>query len=107
MKTSATGIVLAATLAVVVAVGLGIAQAGEYPSDSQAWTLQDQGAVEQYNDFMVGPIETGNLPEPHEAGSSLGFAQTEGNLSESPLWTVQDQEEVEQYNDYMVGPAGH
>jgi hypothetical protein len=63
MKTSARGIVAAAILMIVAGVGFGIAQAGEYPSDRPALTVHDQEALEQYKDFLAGPVETGNLPE--------------------------------------------
>jgi len=55
MKTSTVGLVSAAILMVVAVVGFGIAQAGGNQSDNPAWTLQDQEAVEQYQDYAVGP----------------------------------------------------
>jgi hypothetical protein len=54
MKTSTVGLVSAAILMVAVGVGFGIAQAGGDQSDNPAWTLQDQEAVEQYQDYLVG-----------------------------------------------------
>ena len=57
---------MAAILIAGAVVGFGIAQAGGEQSDSPAWTLQDQEAIEQYKDFAVGPssgpIETGAVP---------------------------------------------
>jgi hypothetical protein len=84
MKTSKIGIVAAAILMVASAVGFGIAQAGGYSSDNPAWTLQDQAAVEQYNDFAVGPsgadwpasgpMETGAVPgSVHEESWMRGY----------------------------------
>jgi hypothetical protein len=55
MKTSTVGLVSAAILMVVAGVGFGIAQAGGGQPDNPAWTLQDQKAVEQYQDYFVGP----------------------------------------------------
>ena len=90
MKTSRIGGVVGAILMLVAAVGIGTAQAGGDQSENPAWTLQDQEAVEQYQDFAVGPYaedrpvlsfgdemqlrnptETGSLPTEGDAGSSM------------------------------------
>jgi hypothetical protein len=55
MKTSIAGIVSAVVLMVLAGVGFGIAQAGGDQPDNPSWTLQDQEAVEQYQNFAVGP----------------------------------------------------
>ncbi len=85
MKTSTIGIVSAAILMVVAGVGIGIAQAGGTDSDSLALTPQEQVAVEQYNDFLAGPIDTGNMLEP----TNVAETQT---IGESMEWQTVEQE---------------
>jgi hypothetical protein len=55
MRASMVGIVSAAILMVVAAVGFGIAQAGGDQSDNPTWTLQDKELGEQYKDYLGGP----------------------------------------------------
>jgi hypothetical protein len=78
MKASALGIVSAAILALLAVAGFGpgIAQAAGNPSDSPAWTAQDQAAADQYKDFLAGPIETGNMPESAQVAQSPEGSQS-------------------------------
>lgn len=56
MKKANIGIFMAAMLIAAAGAGFGIAQAEAGAAANMAWTLQDQEAVEQYQDYAVGPV---------------------------------------------------
>ena len=95
MRASATGIVSAAILMVWAAVGPGIAQAAVNPSDSPAWSIEDQ-------------IETGNLPEPDAAAPSI--AARDGSLGpyaeHQPVLSFDDQVQLAGPVETGSVPAG-
>jgi hypothetical protein len=94
MKTSIAGIVSAVVLTVVAGIGFGIAQAGGDQPDNPAWTLQDQEAVQQYQDFAVGPYtedrpvlsfgEEMRLRNPTETGGLPDSIRPPDKWGESP-----------------------
>jgi hypothetical protein len=81
MKACRIGMVLSAILMVVAGAGFGIAQAGVTQSDNPAWTPQDEEALDQYKDFLAGPVETRNFSEPVQVAQSSVEFVPEGNWS--------------------------
>jgi hypothetical protein len=83
MKISTIGIVSAAILIAVAAIGLGIAQAGGNPSESPALTLQEQEALGQGSSsspYVADLVETGNLPEP----TQIEMSPADDSIAENP-----------------------
>ena len=85
MKTSTMGIVSAAILMVVAAVGFGIAQAGGDPLDNRAWTLEkwiteypnDEVATSAADGIQLTSADRGILPEDNWSGTDW---QTRGPI---------------------------
>jgi len=110
MKTSTVGIVSAAILTVAAAVGFGIAQAGGDPSDNPTWTLQDQEAVEQYQDYSVGPY-TLALPSANDfdygadGSPSSDVAQSRGAVETGSVPEMGSGSSVESRSLASLGPT--
>jgi hypothetical protein len=97
MKASMVGIVSAAILMVVAAVGFGIAQAGGDQSDNPTWTLQDKELGEQYKDYLGGPsarVLPSAIDLAHDAdgNSTQGMAQARGPVETGAIPAIVSEE---------------
>jgi hypothetical protein len=91
------GIVSAAILMVVAAVGFGIAQAGGDQSDNPTWTLQDKELGEQYKDYLGGPsarVLPSAIDLAHDAdgNSTQGMAQARGPVETGAIPAIVSEE---------------
>ncbi len=84
MKARMPRMVPAGILVAAIGVGFWMARSAGTSSTQLAWTLQDQEAMEQYQDYSVGPAEAAAMKRE---------------------WTPRDQAAVGQYKDYLAGPV--